>query len=515
MKTRALLLAWLWYCCTTGVLAEAADPSVSAGPLYSRYRLTLELGEETRFLGPFVLAQNVWPERRTGPVLPGEWLQGALRDDPAVVSQTASRLTLSPVFSTYSEPAVSARHWDLLYPVVTYDRYGSESRLQIFQILSFSGGQTQERAEDRTYTLFPFFFARRSYDPSREYTAVWPVYGRMRNRLFRDETRFALWPLYVQTRKKDVVTDNYVAPFFHVRRGDGLRGWQLWPLLGHERKAFGYRTNTIGELEPVGGHEKWFAFWPLYGRGDYGFGTTNTVRHRMLLPFYSLQDSPARDSATYLWPFGLTLSEDREIGYHQTALFWPVFIRARGPGKHEDRFWPLYGETRYAELTSRFYLWPVFAQRRISRGPLKKEVDQVALVLFNRTHERNEETGKTQSRVGLWPLFLWKKDWEGLESFQCLAPLSALMPKNASVARTYAPFFALWRSEKNAQSGAASQSLLWNLYRGERTLETRKNSLLFGLFQYQSDPAGKRVKVFFIPFGKKPAQPEADASVAR
>ncbi|MCB1126381.1 MAG: hypothetical protein KDM81_07795, partial [Verrucomicrobiae bacterium] len=252
------------------------------------------------------------------------------------------------------------------------------------------------------------------------------------------------------------------------------------------------------------GHEKSFVLWPFYVRGDQGMGTTNAMHQRMMLPFYSVQLSPARDSRTYFWPFGVTLSEDREIGYRQTAVVWPFFIRARGPGKQEDRLWPFYGQTRYEELTSRFFLWPLVAQRRVSRGPLKRDIDQVGLVLFNSTRERNEQTGQTQKRTGLWPLFLWKRDWEGLESFQCLAPLSALMPKNASIARTYAPFFALWRSEKNGQTGASSQSVLWNLYRRERTPEKRKSSFLFGLFQYESGSAGKRVKLFFIPFGRSP-----------
>jgi hypothetical protein len=506
-------LAALCCCCCPAPNAIASgEPAVSAGPAYSSYRMTLEFGRETRLLGPFGILQERWPKAYAEGLEPGEWLPwlpGDLRRDPAVVSATARTLTIAPLFSHYTEPAVQASHWDFLYPVVTYDAYGSESRLQVFQLLSLSGGQTQAKADERTYTVFPFLFARRSEDPDRNYTALWPFYGRMENRLFRDETKFAAWPLYVQTRRQDVVTRNFVAPFVHVREGNGLKGWQFWPFFGQETKSLTYRTNTVGELEPVGGHEKLFALWPFYSRGDYGIGTTNTVRQRMALPFYSLQESPARDSTTYFWPLGVTLSEDREIGYRQTAVLWPFFIRARGPGKHENRLWPFYGETRYEELTSRFYLWPLLAQRRVSRGPFERDIDQVALVLFNSTRERNTDTGKNQKRTSLWPLFLWKRDWEGLESFQCLAPLSALMPKNASIARTYAPFFALWRSEKNAGTGASSQSVLWNLYRRDITPEVKKSSLLFGLFQYESGSAGKRVKLFFIPFGKKPVPAEA------
>ncbi len=489
--------------CLTG-FAVAADRAVGAGPLYCRYRLTLEPGEGVQALGPLWIRKEVWPERRTGRLGPDEWLSEEQRRDPAVVSRIARSFTIAPLFSWYTDPSVDASFFDFLYPVVTYDRYGTESRFQIFQLISFSGGRQQRAAEnERIYTLFPFFFTRRSPDPERRYTAVWPVYGHLQSRLFRDDIRFVLWPLYVRTRKRDVVTDNYVAPFVHRRRGDGLKGWQVWPLIGHERKSFTYRTNTIGELEPVGGHNKWFALWPLYARAEAGFGTTNRMSSRMVLPFYSHQKTPAKESTSYLWPFGVTLSADRQIGYRQTSVIWPFFIRARGPGKHEDRVWPFYGYLRYRELTSRFFLWPVFSHRQVTRETYRKDIQQVALVLYNRTRESNGETGQSQMRVGLWPLFLWKSDWEGRRHFQFLAPLSTLMPKNESIARTYAPFFALWRSEKNAQTGAASQSALWNLYRRETTPKTKKCSLLFGLFQYEKGPSGRRVKLFFLPLTKR------------
>lgn len=496
--------------CLTG-LAAPADRSVGAGPLYTRHRLTLEQGAGTQILGPLWIQREVWPERQVGRLGPDEWLSPEVRRDPAVVSHIARSFTVAPLFSYYTAPDVKGSFFDVVYPLVTYDRYGSEWRFQVGQLLSFSGGAHQDRTTDRTYTLFPFFFARRAENPARNYTAVWPLYGRMANRLFRDETRFVLWPLYVQTRKRDVVTDNYLAPFVHVRHGDGLKGWQVWPFVGHERKRPTVRTNVTGGLEPVGGHNRWFVLWPFYARADAGLGTTNRMTQRLIVPFYSHQETPLKESTSYLWPLGVTLSLDREIGYRQTAILWPVFIRARGPGKHEDRFWPIYGHTRYAELTSRFFLWPLFTRRQVTRGPLQKDIQQMGLVLYNHTREQRADTGKSRQRVGLWPLFLWKSDWDGRRSFQLLAPLSALMPKNASIARTYAPFFALWRSELNPQTGAASRSFLWNLYRRETTPQTRKCSLLFGLFQYQKGPAGRRVKLFFIPFGKR-AEPAAGAA---
>jgi len=70
------------------------------------------------------------------------------------------------------------------------------------------------------------------------------------------------------------------------------------------------------------------------------------------------------------------------------------------------------------------------------------------------------------------------------------------------VDRDYSQVWSVWRSEHNPTTGARSQSLLWNLYRRQTTPESKKCSLLFGLFQYQSGTDGKRVRLFYIPVVK-------------
>jgi hypothetical protein len=80
------------------------------------------------------------------------------------------------------------------------------------------------------------------------------------------------------------------------------------------------------------------------------------------------------------------------------------------------------------------------------------------------------------------------------------------------VERDYSPVWSVWRSEKNAKTGASSQSLLWNLYRHERAPTGKKCSLLFGLFQYQSSAEGKRVRLFYIPvMATKPMAAKTEA----
>jgi hypothetical protein len=115
--------------------------------------------------------------------------------------------------------------------------------------------------------------------------------------------------------------------------------------------------------------------------------------------------------------------------------------------------------------------------------------------------EKNTETGGALHRVDFWPLFTSRKDFEGNHRLQIFSILEPLLPNNSGVERNYSPLWSVWRQERNAKTGATSQSLLWNLYRRETRPDSKKCSLLFGLFKYQSTAGRARWRVFYVPLG--------------
>ncbi len=111
----------------------------------------------------------------------------------------------------------------------------------------------------------------------------------------------------------------------------------------------------------------------------------------------------------------------------------------------------------------------------------------------------------TLRRTDLWPLFTAHRDHEGNERLQLLAPLEPFLPNIKSVERDYSQLWSIWRAEYSPRTGARSRSLLWNLYRLDTTPQTRKCSLLFGLFHYESTPAGGRLRLFYVPLTRPKA----------
>jgi hypothetical protein len=409
-----------------------------------------------------------------------------------------------PLLSYTVAPGLALKEFDFLYPIMTYDRYGDQYRWQFLQLLSFSGGPTQYEPERHRFTLFPIYFQQRSSDPTQNYTAVAPFYGKLRHHLFRDEINFVMFPFFADTKKKDVVTDNYVYPFFHLRHGPGLEGWQLWPLVGHEYKDVTTKTNGFNDVQTVPGHESFFVLWPIFFNDHKDVGTPNITWEQGVLPLYNFEHSALRDRTTILWPF-FSRIEDRGKKYLEWDAPWPLIEFARGEGKTTSRVWPFFSQSHSAILEDDFYLWPIYKYNRARLPPLDRERSRILFFLYSDTIDKNTETGLFNRRTYLWPFFIHRHDFNGNTRLQVLALLEPFVPGSHKIPRDWSPLWSVWRSEHNPKTEAASQSLLWNLYRRDATPAQKKISLIFGLFQYQSDSRGKQVRLFHVPLGRNKA----------
>jgi hypothetical protein len=447
-----------------------AEEGLHAGLFYDEFNLTLAPGQRTEAAGP------LWYEED---------------------KETLHTWAVPPLVSYARDPETELKEFDVLYPALTYDRYGQQYRWQLFQLLSFSGGPSQESTQHRS-TLFPFYFHQSSTDPSRNYTAVVPFYGHMQRHLFKDEIFFVMFPCYAQSRKKDVVTDNYLYPFFHLRHGNGLEGWQFWPLCGHEHKEITRVTNGFGDVSVVPGHDKVFALWPLFFNDHTGIGTTNPAWEQSSIPAYSFLRSPMRDSTTVIWPF-FNHIVDREKKYEEWDAPWPLIVFAHGEGKTTHRVWPFFSHAYNTNHETGFYAWPIWKWEHATSDSLDHDRKRVLFFLYSDTKDKNTELGKTRRRVDFWPLYQYRQDYSGNRRLQVLALIETFAVGSHKIQRDWSPLWSVWRSESNPKTGCSSQSLLWNLYRRDVVPAQHRTSALFGLFQRETTPHGNGLRLFFVP----------------
>jgi hypothetical protein len=283
-----------WQVCGFGLALSFCSPAIAedvfhAGLFFDEFPLTLDAGHRTEAAGPFYYDQQ---------------------------KDSETTWAVPPLFSHDADTSGESREDDLFYPFLTYERYGKEYRWQFVQLFSFAGGQDPDDSGKKRFTIFPVYFQQRSPDTNDDYTAFGPFYGHLKDRLLRDRIFYVMFPVYSETQKHDVVTDNYLYPFFHLRHGDGLHGWQLWPLVGAEHKDVTTITNSFDEREIVAGHDRFFALWPVHFWQNNGIGTDSPEKFRADLPLYSYSRSPQRDSTSVLWPF-FNWIDDRAKKYRE------------------------------------------------------------------------------------------------------------------------------------------------------------------------------------------------------
>lgn len=462
------------------------------GPLAHQFGLTFDQGERSEAVGPFYYRESGKDYEEWG---------------------------IPPFYTRRYEEKTDKLSIDYLWKVASYDRMGPESKFTFLQFINVSTARSLDEEGDRRFTLFPVYFQNRSDNPERNYTAVMPFYGQLKRRLFRDEVSWVMFPLYVQSRKRDVVTDNYVLPLFHLRHGDNLKGWQLWPLMGQEHKGLTLRTNIVGDLEEIGPHEKSFFLWPVVMNSHTRIGRPEEQRQQLVLPFYYSERAKTRDVTTVIWPL-FSRIDDRGRNYREWGLPYPFIVVSEGPGKTGGRFWPFYGEAHNDTIQTRFVLGPLFRSKEVTSGNLHRLRWNSCYFIYDSVDEENTETGKNYQRRGFTPFYTYVKDWNGNESLQILAPLETILPQSDTLRRSLSPLWSLWRSEKTPAQGKSSQSLLWNLYRHEAKPGATKNSLLFGLFRWGNHEGERTLQLFYLPKMKlgggaasnvalEPAQPSA------
>ena len=266
----ASALSAFWLCSWPSArrrVRPAAD-ALHAGFLFDEFDLTLAPGHRTEAAG----RSSIRSRRRR------------------------SDLGGAPVALLHARPDTESKEFDFLYPVMTYDRYGEQYRWQFFQVAELRRRAHAGGERPRPLHPVPALFPAALLGPERELHRGLSVLRPPQAPALPGRHLLRHVPLVQPDAKEGRGDGQLPCALFHLRHGDGLHGWQFWPLVGNEHKEVTTRTNGFGDVKTIGGHDSFFAFWPLFFNNRSGIGTTNQQWQQASLPAYSLLRSPLRDS---------------------------------------------------------------------------------------------------------------------------------------------------------------------------------------------------------------------------
>jgi hypothetical protein len=414
-----------------------------------------------------------------------------------------SEFGFRPFFYLVEDRERDSTEFEFLYPIATYDRReGSWGFQFLLYILSYESNKKASSFREKEFTLFPLIFAKSAERKEDSYFALFPIYGRIKNKLAKDEINFFLFPLFLQTKSGETTNYSFLWPIFSYYTGGGQEGFRFWPFFGYRKKE--------GMLD-----EK-FALWPIYVSREWVFFGEER-RSFSIFPFYSTLQSPQRTQTTYLWPF-LNHLVDKKEGIERWDVPWPLINFTRGD-KRENRVFPLYAIKIDGKDEEGFFLWPLYRYSTLLLGDHRRTKKSVLFFLYSDIKEEpTVEDGRNGRKIDVWPLFSYRRDTKGNRSFHLLSLLEPFLSGNKGIERNYSSFWRLyeWKEDKD---GRRVHSFLWNTFRSERYEEKLKidfrpiipifsykdsgdkSKVYFfgGLFGYKSDQDKKTIRLFFVP----------------
>lgn len=382
-----------------------------------------------------------------------------------------------PLFHTEEDNHFTRKASYYLYPLASAEITPDVTRmefLQIFQSNTFRKAEPEEK--EQQFMLFPFIIKGESkkYGP---YTSVFPLYGDIYERFWRDEYHYALFPIYGRTVNKGTTNYHFLWPFFTLTSGEKESGFQFWPLYGQASREGVYNSS--------------FALWPLFTREVRGLNTAEPSRRLSVFPLYASFDSPSVSSRTWLWPF-FGYATDRNYQEEERNYLWPFWLTITGNKRNVTRFLPFYSAETTKDSTRNWYLWPLYRHDTMQSAHYRQERDKVLFFLFTNRLESWAQDGKERQRTTLWPLFLYNRNTDGERSLSLPALLEPILDRDG-IEKLWAPLWRVYVQKWNDQ-GDSSLSILWNLYWHEKS----KDSLgweLFPLFRYRSAAPFSEVQI--------------------
>ena len=393
-------------------------------------------------------------------------------------------LAVRPLFSTYAEPVRNRFSFDLLYPLFSYRRNGTDGMAQVFPLIArWQDDDVYDAKSPWQFYLLPIFWIghSRSDDP---YLALFPLGGVIRDFWTYNKAAFVLFPVYLYTvRMENVVSHHVLFPIFTKTDGPGLTKRRVFPLLGYNRQE--------------GRWVNYFCLWPLF---NWGFSLDPQVEGSAFAVFplfgrmhYRCLDGSKWVSHTQLlWPLFKILNASYGWEYH---LPWPFVILSEGmdgPGSFQTYLWPIWGHQAKGQTagkereTSSFWFWPLYLQYHRPTLDGYRDSRYVA-IFFLQAVDRSDKGEAIEQFYRLYPLLTLTLRQDGQVHFRLLD----VWPQRHAEAfeRNLQPFFTLY--EYRADAERYRHEVLWGAWQFQRQrggYVERHN--VFPLFNYKRSADG-------------------------
>ena len=411
------------------------------------------------------------------------------------VYDTSSGRRIESGDETLVRPFFTMAHMDpeihrlrIALPFIEY-RWGPDlDRFRVIPMIYYRRFSQPLGGDDTDWMVFPFLFAGKDAEQGN-YFAIFPLGGRVRNYLWKDETDFILFPIYVRSRNRDKYSLHVLWPFYNTVWGGGWSGSRLWPFYGR------YLSMTQrGELR----NDRRFIGWPFYMQYSEQLDFA-PARLWFSFPFYGEGEGQRVETSTFLWPLCQYYYERRNDASHVLGYIFP-FHFTRG----QTDVWPFFGVKSLEAGTSlgglerqhyrQFLLWP-FQRYEWAQDGLEESTRLWVLPLLWHFYYIDMNTLETRKESKFWPLYRYQRDRERV-TFDCFSPLWF---SREDWDRYYSRWFSIFRYRWTPAIGGWEILYGAIMYRREERSEEKIFSILGGFFECGSRQGDFTLRFLYVP----------------
>lgn len=392
----------------------------------------------------------------------------------------AVRNSVRPLLHTRIETPGGARLREVLWPLYD-DRLQNREFNARCLITWYTDTDVSDPNAAWHVWAFPFWFQGRSRQ-GKDYAALFPLGGTMRDFFLYDSIRFALFPLWAATERAGIRSTHILWPIFSRAEGRGHHNLRIFPLWGRVRKD--------------GAWDRTFFLWPLWNQARYERDEAPAGFSWLLFPIGGHVHRPTVEAWHFLPPlFQVSRGRGRFEGDRQILAPWPLVRISDVRGVHKRHFFPFYASTRSGADTKTHILWPFWRHDHDETGALVRD-DWSLAPLFHRTLVRSRPSDSAtddpedqpvssplslrRSYTRLWPLFSHVDEGEG--SFLRILDFS-LQRRVGTLERNLLQMPVIYTHGRNPASGTREDELLWGLWRWRRDDLATREFLLWPLFR--------------------------------
>jgi hypothetical protein len=371
--------------------------------------------------------------------------------------------TFRPIIYYEADYELKFRSLDILYPFISYQEDSQQTQFKaLFSMIRYSNFNDYDNMQEKRFSVFPILDIAWSGKKENDYFSLFPLWGTLKDKYNKEEINYFLFPLYLETKKKNSINRHFLWPFITKVEGKYISGFKLWPLFGYESKVDKDTLRVVKESK--------FFLWPLYSyKKDTGGGIN--LEEKIYFPFYLSSNSSLHKSKTYLWPF-FNIYLDKTSNQTTYNMPWPIIQYKKGVNIKSQRFFPLYSYVKTRNVEKGFYLWPLYRYKNEILATDYFKTKSFLFFLYKEDTYYDLRTNTVKKEFSsLWPLYS-KDTYEDGYDFRIFSPVESFFSKNEKIRKIWSPMWSIVRLQDDSKS--SQFSLLFNLIKTENDKENRR-----------------------------------------